>query len=686
MKKGISLILALLICLYIVPLTVSADFENTYTNTGDKAVDIIEVARTQLGYMEGSLEGTVQGSNDCTKYGEWYGLNYNPWCAMFVSWCADQAGIPATIIPRHASCDAGMNWFINNGRWQYSPAYEGSYTPKASDIVYFGYRGSAGFDSTHVGIVYKVDSNNIYVMEGNSSAKVQTVSYSLTSPYVLGYGCPDYASDGKITYESGEYITTASLLNVRAQPNANSGTAIIGQLSQNSRITVTEIQNEKWGKITLDGQIGWISLAYAARIYTVNYDANGGTESPKAQEKIQNTQLTLGDSVPVRKGYSFLGWSTDASATEAEYRAGGKFYLNCDTTLYAVWKYAGVKYTVSFDAAGGKDAPALITSPELQAVTVPEQIPVRDSHIFTGWALEADSQNVVYQPGDEFVPESDITLYAVWIENDFGITVDSGEGGSFTRMQNSDGSVTLSITSDKNYSISRIVIDGTEQTIISDLKDYSYTFTDLQQHSVEIAFSYNVVKWSNPFTDVAEGKWYYNGVEYCYMNHIMSGTSDTTFSPNTKVTRAMFVTILAKVDGADTSIYTEMSFSDIAQGKWYSSSVEWAYNKGYSSGIGNDSNGKPVFSPSSEITRQEVATFLYTYSSMKGYDTAGKADISGYYDAGRVSAWALDGVRWAVDTGLISGTGTVTLSPRDPATRSAIAVMIMQYVENIVKR
>ncbi len=685
MKRSLSFIVVLLMIITALPFSVSADFENTYANTGDKAVDIIEIARTQLGYMEGSLEGTVQGSNDCTKYGEWYGLNYNPWCAMFVSWCANEAEIPTTVIPKHASCDVGMNWFINNGRWNYSSAYGGSYTPVISDIVYFGYKGSGGFDSTHVGIVYKVDANNIYVLEGNSSAKVQTVSYPLESSYILGYGSPDYSWDGKISYEPGEYITTASVLNVREAPTTATGTAVIGQLTENSRVTVTEIQNEKWGKIDYNGREGWISLAYASRIFTVTYDANGGTGAPESQEKVQNKKLTLTDSVPSREGYNFLGWATDSESIEAAYQSGDSFYLNSDTTLYAVWEYTGVKYTLSFDANGGAGAPAEITVPEGTKITIPADIPTRNSYTFKGWAPLRDSQDAVYMPGAEISLDEDMRLYAVWEENDFGITVTASEGGRFERIENTDGSVTLKIAADKDYCISRISIDGVEQVIISDLTDFSHIFSDSMPHTVEIDFSYNVVHWVNPFTDVAEGKWYYNAVEYCYMNRLMSGTHETLFSPNTYVTRAMFVTMLAKIDGSDTSHYTQMSFADIAEGKWYSSAVEWAYNKGYSSGIGSDGNGALLFAPSREVTRQELATFLYNYSQMKGYISGGRADLSAYRDKDEISSWATDAISWAVDAGLISGTTLVTLSPRDPATRSAVAVMVMNYVENIVK-
>ncbi len=121
-----------------------AAYENTYVNTGSQCEDILGVAMTQSGYMEGSLEGTVQGSDNYTKYGVWWtnatnwGVDYShsAWCSMFVSWCAYQAGIPASVIYRTAGCDEGVKKAKERGTWHFSPANGGDYTPKRGDLIY----------------------------------------------------------------------------------------------------------------------------------------------------------------------------------------------------------------------------------------------------------------------------------------------------------------------------------------------------------------------------------------------------------------------------------------------------------------------------------------------------------------------------------------------------------------------
>lgn len=138
------------------------------------AKDIVDVAIGELGYAE---EG-----NNSTKYGKWYGANGAAWCHMFVSWCANQAGVSTSIVPKTASTSAGMNWFKNKGLFK----YKGKYTPKRGDIVYFKTGRS------HAGIVEKVSGSTLHTVEGNSSNKVRRRTYPLNHSTITGYGVPKY--------------------------------------------------------------------------------------------------------------------------------------------------------------------------------------------------------------------------------------------------------------------------------------------------------------------------------------------------------------------------------------------------------------------------------------------------------------------------------------------------------------
>ena len=188
--------------------------------------------------------------------------------------------------------------------------------------------------------------------------------------------------------------------------------------------------------------------------------------------------------------------------------------------------------------------------------------------------------------------------------------------------------------------------------------------------------------YENPFTDVKGGQWYTEGILWCYANGYMAGVSDTEFGRKSNVTRAMFATILAKIDGVDLSEYEgKTSFSDVKTGQWYSNAIEWAYQNGYAAGL-----GEGYFGRKDNVSREQIALFFYTYSKINGMDVSEKADLSAFTDLGRVHSWALEAVQWAVAKGLISGTSETTLSPRDPATRAEISLIIKNYVENVNTR
>ena len=182
----------------------------------------------------------------------------------------------------------------------------------------------------------------------------------------------------------------------------------------------------------------------------------------------------------------------------------------------------------------------------------------------------------------------------------------------------------------------------------------------------------------NEFSDVPDDSWFTEGVLYCNAKGYMAGVGNGRFAPGATLTRAMFVTILAVIDDADVLPYTDTPFDDVPAGKWYSKPVAWAYANGYASGTGNGN-----FSPNSDITRETLATFFRTYSEKKGRDVTGTADLSKYTDEAQISAWAKNAVSWAVASGLISGTSATTVSPKSTATRAQVALIVMNYVENI---
>lgn len=241
-------------------------YPNTYTNTGAGATDIIGVARTQIGYQENSVG---------TKYGAWYYPSFvdQPWCAMFVSWCANQAKIPETVIPKFAACSVGVAWFKSMGRWHDSKYYGGNYTPKKGDVIFYRDSGYDGV-STHVGLVAGLNGNYIVAIEGNSTNSsvcefTTSSSRSLDSSYVIGYGNPNYSNDlgdEPDTYEVWQI--TADALNMRSSYSTTA--KLVTTLSYGSTLNVTKFKVAEgylWGYAKVDGKKGWCALDFCEYIY-----------------------------------------------------------------------------------------------------------------------------------------------------------------------------------------------------------------------------------------------------------------------------------------------------------------------------------------------------------------------------------------------------------------------------------
>jgi len=170
-----------------------------------------------------------------------------------------------------------------------------------------------------------------------------------------------------------------------------------------------------------------------------------------------------------------------------------------------------------------------------------------------------------------------------------------------------------------------------------------------------------------PYTDVTKDAWYYDAVKYVFNNKVMTGTSESAFSPDSTMTRAMAVTVLYRMAGSPEVTATE-DFKDVTKDKWFCGAVSWAESKGIVKGA----DGK--FSPDVSITREQLAAILYRYSGSPATSTA----LSAYKDASKVSSWAKDALSWTVGKKLMSGVTADTLSPEMTATRAQMATILVR--------
>ncbi len=185
--------------------------------------------------------------------------------------------------------------------------------------------------------------------------------------------------------------------------------------------------------------------------------------------------------------------------------------------------------------------------------------------------------------------------------------------------------------------------------------------------------------WTNPFTDVTENDWFYDTVRYSNQTGLFSGTTETTFSPNETMTRAMLVTVLYRVEQEplEDDLLSYADFQDVEDGSWYELAVGWAAKNGIVMGVGDDK-----FAPNEPVTREQVASILYRYATFKGEDTTQTTDISKYFDHEEISDYAKEAMTWANARGFITGATVDTLNPLGNASRAELATILMRYLTN----
>ena len=159
------------------------------------------------------------------------------------------------------------------------------------------------------------------------------------------------------------------------------------------------------------------------------------------------------------------------------------------------------------------------------------------------------------------------------------------------------------------------------------------------------------------FADVSGDFWGARAIAFAVSRELFSGTGDDTFSPDMPMSRAMILTVLARLEGVDTS-----------GSVWYEAGRQWAVEEGISDGLDLEAN----------LSREQLATLLYRYA---GQPAGAGADLSGHPDETQIASYARQAMAWAVQQGLITGMDNGTLAPQGEATRAQVAAILQRFLE-----
>ena len=473
-KRILSFILALGIVLCLLPKTTAqAAFENTYTLTGNQRKDILGVALTQLEYREGP-NGKIEFGND-TKYGDWYGLPYNAWCAMFISWCAWQADISEDILQK--SCRAGPdseNFDI--------PCYSGTeYTPQPGDLFFKA-------DFSHVGLVYEVKGDMVVTLEANvnyegiSEEEGFTVTILERKISECYFGVPAYkgcdpcavtgedhdytrkhdashphanyfecADCGDLYYTgshahltncdscmacgcSTDYAGLYKVVNVDYYMNLRAGHGSdYRRMSTAERdLTVKVVAgNGTWAHIVDGPDVYYGSMAYLQRYVptpaNVAADASTYYQGDTASLSWGVSETATSYRIRISQdGTEILNKDLgDKQAYVLEDLAPGRYEVSVTASYKGTVSKAGTckfrvlaLYDVTYDGRGGTNVPQTQQKIEDKTLKLSAAVPEKEGYRFLGWNNNKNANYSAYQPGDSWTANAGTTMYAIWQAED----------------------------------------------------------------------------------------------------------------------------------------------------------------------------------------------------------------------------------------------------------------------------
>lgn len=217
-----------------------------------------------------------------------------------------------------------------------------------------------------------------------------------------------------------------------------------------------------------------------------------------------------------------------------------------------------------------------------------------------------------------------------------------------------------------------VTLDETGAYVLpADGEQHTVVVTDVFGNTASYTVEVNEIVL--PFTDVDLTDYYGDALVWSYINGVVAGTTETTFSPSEEVTRAQIVAFLYRLAGSPAS-GTQVPFTDVSAEAYYAQALAWAVEHKIAYGV-----SATAFEPDRAVTREEFVSFLYRYAQLQGDIGGEPADLSGFQDAASVSAWAKNAVAWAVRQGIAVGVETDVLAPRGTATRAQAIAFLYRY-------
>lgn len=334
-----------------------------------------------------------------------------------------------------------------------------------------------------------------------------------------------------------------------------------------------------------------------------------------------------------------------------------------DLTAYVGGQLPALDYTLTGLVSGE----TLTTVPELELKDVPAGVdPMKTAGTYTiGFktapVADKDKYDLTVETGTLTV-SSRPNVNPVPAGN--SVKLEEAAGGKITSSVSratKGTTVTITVKPDAGYQLEELeVLDKNGEALpLKELANGKFSF-QMPDSKVTVQASFVQESTYAGYPDVLPQDWFYSSVRYVTERGLMNGTPNG-FEPNMDSSRATIWTILARFSGVDTTVVS---------GEWYAVARQWAMENGVSDGT----------NPNGVITREQLATMLYRFAKNKGLvQEPVTADLSVFVDAGQISDYALDAMRWAVSVGLLNGMDGSRLAPQGSAARAQVAAMLMRF-------
>jgi len=487
-------------------------------------------------------------------------------------------------------------------------------------------------------MTFRITSGNNAGAFGNTGATIATAisteqaAYALASVYRLRTGQTKlYDMRDMFTNDGTPILVDRSALNeaiANTPTSQGSFTAATWTALIQARMTAAAVRDNPYAT---QAQINTATSALNAAIAALTVDGGGGQPGgPSGTLPQHPTTITVTFSLfgaPRHNGEPAYIWRTNRSAFEPWITSRTLTFNTHDVTVYDVFTQA--------IREAGLEARITNRGNYVSAVRGPNGwLGEFDNGPNSGWMYMVNGVHVSLGLGEQILRNGDVILWH--FTDDF--TQEAGGQNWGPPPGGGTGGIVPP------------VVPATPPSLAVTLPEFEIPLDDIYD-------------WESLFVDVHPDNWFYEAVRFVNISGLMHGTSDVVFSPNTTLTRAMLITILARTAGVDTTVGDS----------WYSEAIVWALESGISDGTNLHQN----------ITREQLVTMIFRFAGLLEVPTDGRSELYAFSDAEDVSYWASDAKAWAIYAGLIRGRTETTLAPIGTATRAETATILMRFLGGI---